>query len=119
MHAEEDAPLTARRVTVAALAALACLGLPASRILAQRLIPSPDPARETPSPTVAAPSPVSIRINAVVTDRRGRPLVDLKPGDFQLDDNGITQALSSVELRKVPPAAAAASPIASPEDERK
>jgi VWFA-related protein len=111
--------LTARRIKVAALVAVACLALPAPRLGAQRLAPSSGPAHETPSPTVAEPSPVSIRINAVVTDSRGRPLVDLKPGDFRLDDNGVTQSLSSVELRKVPAAATAATPIASSEDERK
>ena len=77
-----------------------------------------DPVRETPAAAVAAPSPVNIRINAVVTDRRGRPLVDLKPGDFELDDNGVAQSLASVELRTAPRSAAAVAPVLSAEDER-
>jgi hypothetical protein len=109
--------VTARRASVVALAALLCV-LPARpSILAQRL-PAPDPVRETPAAAVPAPSPVNIRINAVVTDRRGRPLVDLKPGDFELDDNGISQALASVELRTAPRSAAAVVPVLSAEDER-
>ena len=52
---------------------------------------------------------LDIRINVVVTDQRGRPVVDLQARDFQLDDNGVTQSLASVELRRAPAGPAAAS----------
>ena len=77
-----------------------------------------EPARETPAAPVAASSPVSIRINAIVLDRRGRPLVDLKPGDFELDDNGVGQSLSSVELRSTAAAATTDAPVPPNEDEQ-
>ena len=70
-----------------------------------------------------SPAPVSIRINVVVTDKRGRSLLDLKPTDFQLDDNGVAQSLASVELRTpARPSAVTAAPVTSiqtDEDERK
>ena len=89
------------------------------RLDAQR-VPPTDPVRVTPPATSPAPPPVNIRINVVVTDRRGRPLVDLKPTDFQLDDNGVTQALASVELRRAPAAvpSGGATPIVTEDDER-
>ena len=70
-----------------------------------RRIAPPEPVHATSPSTTPAPAPVNISINVVVTDRRGRPLVDLKPADFQLDDNGVTQTLASVELRRAPTAA--------------
>ena len=111
--------MTARTGSVAALAAAFTLLSGELRLGAQRVAP-PDPVRATPPATSPAPPPVNIRINVVVTDRRGRPLVDLKPPDFQLDDNGVTQSLASVELRRAPagPAAASVTPIVTEEDER-
>jgi VWFA-related protein len=109
--------LTARRVPVIALLASLCLLSARPQILAQRLA-QPDPAPAAPA-AVSAPLPVSIRINAVVTDRRGRPLIDLKPADFELDDNGVVQALASVELRTAARPGGEAAPVLSDEDERK
>ena len=109
--------MTARRATTIALLASFSL-LPARlHLLAQRLV-LPDPARESPASS-AAPSPVSVRINAVVTDLRGRPLVDLKPGDFELQDNGIAQTLASVELRTVVRDVRDLQPVLSDDDERR
>ncbi|MEO7275461.1 MAG: VWA domain-containing protein, partial [Vicinamibacterales bacterium] len=108
--------MTARTVVVAAsLAAFTLLPDPV-RLQAQRIVP-PGPVHATPA--TPAPTPVTIRINVIVTDPRGRPLVDLKPADFQLEDNGVAQTLASVELRA--PAAgatAAVTPIVTEDDER-
>jgi VWFA-related protein len=69
--------------------------------------------------TGSDPAPVSIRINAIVTDRRGRPIVDLKPSDFELQDNGVDQKIESAVLKAMPPAdSAPGSPIRSAEDEQ-
>jgi VWFA-related protein len=51
-----------------------------------------------------------IRIGAVVTDPRGRPILDLKASDFELTSGGVVQPLSGVELRRAGSPAAAASP---------
>jgi VWFA-related protein len=54
-----------------------------------------------------------------VLDRRGRPLLDLKSGDFELDDNGIAQKIVSVELRSISATAGAPiAPIVTEDDER-
>jgi VWFA-related protein len=114
--------LTARGFQVVAL--LSSLGLlePRPAVLAQHLTPS-NPPSDTPVAGASAPAPVSVRINVVVTDRRGRSLLDLKPGDFALDDNGVAQAVTSVELRtaarSVTPPVAPLNPVLTDDDERK
>lgn len=47
-----------------------------------------------------APRPATIRVEAVVTDSAGRPLLDLKPADFELKASGAVQPLASVDLRR-------------------
>ncbi len=46
----------------------------------------------------------AIRIDAVVTDRQGRPVVGLSPSDFEVLENGVRRPLASAEPRGVPPA---------------
>jgi VWFA-related protein len=112
--------LRARTGSLAALVAAFTLLSGDARLAAQRIAP-PEPVHATSPSTTPAPSPVNISINVVVTDRRGRPMVDLKPADFQLDDNGVTQTLASVELRRAPTAASPPSvaPVVTEDDERK
>jgi VWFA-related protein len=72
--------------------------------------PAPDTGRETAA-AGAVPVP-EVRIDAVVTDRNGRPILDLKPGDFELVENGVTLKLGGVELRTPPrPAGLGAPPV--------
>jgi VWFA-related protein len=42
-----------------------------------------------------------VRVDALVTDG-GRPLVNLKPGDFELRDNGVLQTLAEASLESLP-----------------
>ena len=111
--------MTARTGSVAAFVAAVTLLSAGLRATAQRIVPA-DPVHATTPSTTPGAAPINIRINAIVTDNRGRPLVDLKPTDFQLDDNGVTQAIASVELRRAPTVAANAvvTPVATPDDER-
>jgi VWFA-related protein len=44
--------------------------------------------------------PPSVRIGAVVTDRSGRPLLDLTASDFDLRSGGVAQAIEAVELHR-------------------
>lgn len=44
-----------------------------------------------------------VRIDAVVTDAKGRPVLDLEAADFELIENGTRRTLSHVELRAGPP----------------
>ena len=114
--------MTARRIRIAAVLSSLSVLAPRPAVLAQRLNPSGQPS-DTPVAGVASPAPVSIRINVVVTDKRGQSLLDLKPTDFQLDDNGVAQSLASVELRTpARPSAVTAAPVTSiqtDDDERK
>ena len=42
-----------------------------------------------------------VRVDALVTDGR-RPITGLKPGDFELRDNGVVQAIDSAALESLP-----------------
>jgi VWFA-related protein len=73
-------------------------------------------ARQQPSkPDEAA---AAIRIDAVVTDAQGRPVLDLRPADFELLENGVSKPLQAVELRTAAGEAASA-PIESAADEER
>jgi len=58
-----------------------------------------------------------VRIDAVVTDNRGRPVPGLRASDFQLIENGAPQTLTDVEFRTVPEAVAPIAPLATEADE--
>src|SRR3954466_16046552 len=60
---------------------------------------------------------VPVRIDAVVTDSRGRPVPGLRASDFQLIENGTAQTLTDVEFRTVPEGAAPIAPLATEADE--
>src|SRR5690348_4309260 len=69
------------------------------------------PAAQTDSDQAA------IRIDAVVTDANGRPIVDLRPADFELREDGVARPLDAVELRTLPKPGDAAPPIQTESDE--
>lgn len=46
--------------------------------------------------------PPAIRIDAVITDSQGRPILDLRQSDFELLDNGVSRPIESVQLRTLP-----------------
>ena len=66
------------------------------------------------------PSVPAVRLDVVVTNGGGAPILDLRPGDFELRENGVVRPIGSVELRR-PSAGPSAEipPIASPEDEQR
>lgn len=59
-----------------------------------------------------AARPVTVRVDAVVTDRAGRPLLDLKAAEFELKAAGAVQPIGSVELRRAGPEPAAGRTLA-------
>ena len=88
---------------------------------AQQPVPS---AVKGPAPDAAATRPAAdvpaVRIDAVVTDANGRPIVDLRPSDFELLDNGSARPIGAVELRTLPRTAPAdLTPIETQEDEER
>lgn len=72
------------------------------------------------SPAVGPPNAddVPVRIDAVVTDQKGRPILDLRPSDFELIEHGAPRPFTGVELRAAARAeSAAAGPIETEADE--
>ena len=90
-----------------------------SRLVSQQPQAQRDEARDTSARPAADAPPVIIRINAVVTDRRGLPILNLTAADFELRDNGREQKLDAVVLQSAPAAIATeAPPILSEQDEQ-
>jgi VWFA-related protein len=73
------------------------------------------PARQAAGPADSDNAP--LRVDAVVTDRQGRPILSLRPSDFELIENGSPRPLVAVELRTTARAASAAAPVADESDE--
>ncbi len=106
-----------------------CGVVPAWVVVAAVLYMSPASARvEMQLPAAPARAPVassspdtvSVRIDAVVTDQKGRPVLDLRPSDFEVIEHGAPAPLTTVELRSHwPPIDGAAAPIESAEDEKR
>lgn len=66
------------------------------------------------------PAVPPIRIDAVVTDLSGKPILDLRAGDFELRENGVVQPIGAVELRAISRNAEAdTTPIASASDQER
>ena len=61
----------------------------------------PTAVAQQPSPP-AADNATQNRIDAVVTDAQGRPILDLRASDFELLENGEPKPLQKVELRTLP-----------------
>ena len=57
---------------------------------------------QPPPPATDAEVPPPIRIDAVVTDAAGRPVVDLRPSEFELLENGVARPIESIQLRTLP-----------------
>lgn len=76
------------------------------------------PAKRAGAATEPAPSGRQVRLDAVVTDRQGRPILDLEPTDFEVVENGVVQRIDAVELR-ASARAATALPVESGEDEER
>jgi VWFA-related protein len=102
------------RVSVTWCAALVCVlaTVPFGGALATARRPQPAAAAGGPPNPGEAP----VRIDAVVTDRQGRPILDLQPSDFELFENGASRSFTTVELRSAA-AHAAAAPIETEADE--
>jgi VWFA-related protein len=75
-------------------------------------------ASSNPEPTARI-----VKLDAIVVDAKGRPVLDLKPSDFEIVEGGVTQKIDAAELRTSGPARASVDgeppPIASDDDERR
>jgi VWFA-related protein len=80
------------------------------------------PVPDSPAPVPLAPGVQREQVNlilidVVVTDRKGRPVEDLQPGEFSLRVDGHPQTIHSVELRRAVEGPAG-SPVPSREADR-
>ncbi len=71
------------------------------------------------SPVPPAADVPRVRIDAVVTDAQGRPVLDLRPSDFELVENGVVRPLDAVDLHALPRSDDGAPPIQTEADERR
>lgn len=64
-----------------------------------------------------------VRVDAIVTDSKGNPVVDLKPGDFEVTEDGKPQTVETLKLIRLdgamPDGQAAPAPIRSDFDEER
>jgi VWFA-related protein len=78
------------------------------------------PAQADPASGPQNPADLPLRIDAVVTDPQGRPILNLRPSDFELLENGASRSLTTVELRTpARPNSAAATPVETEEDQER
>ncbi len=75
-------------------------------------------AQQPPSSPADVNSP-SVRFDAVVTDSQGRAILDLRPSDFELLDNGVARPIESVQLRTLPKDSGPVEEIKTPADEER
>jgi VWFA-related protein len=89
------APRAIATAVVVSMLALATTGI----LRAQR----PAAAGAGSGPGAPPSEPPAVRIDAVVTDRTGRPILDLRASDFELLVNGVVQPIAPGELRPASP----------------
>ena len=77
------------------------------------------PSAQRPSPAAPEGGTPPVRIDAVVTDAQGRPILDLKPSDFELLENGDVKPLDGVELHPLPRALGDLAAIETDADEKR
>ena len=112
--------MTARRSARLAIA-VAGLAAAAPAFAAGQPQPAPPVVTSTASSTTD-PEPVArvVHLDAVVTDRHGKPLLNLGPRDFEVVENGVVQTLNAVELRgSAAPDGSALEPVLTADDERR
>ena len=74
---------------------------------------------QQPAPETSRPEIAAVRINAIVTDSNGRAIVDLRPSDFELLENGVSRPIQAAQLRTLPKDAIPAGPVPSEADEER
>ena len=76
-------------------------------------------AQQPPPPAAASPEIASVRFDAIVTDSNGRAILDLRPSDFELLENGVARPIQAAEFRTLPKDAAPAPPVPTAADEER
>jgi VWFA-related protein len=76
-------------------------------------------APASPTATPANPAHAPVRIDAVVTDPQGRPILNLRASDFELLENGAPRSLTAAEFRTSARADASAGALVTEADEER
>src|SRR6185436_8124765 len=74
---------------------------------------------QQPAPEAASAEIAAVRIDAIVTDSNGRAILDLRPSDFELFENGVSRPIQSAQLRTLPKDAGPVSPVPLESDEER
>jgi VWFA-related protein len=80
----------------AAVALCAVQGGLTSRVRAQEPVPA-QPVRSAALPLEPEPTARIVKMDAIVIDKRGRPVPNLQAADFALVENGVSQKILAVE----------------------
>jgi VWFA-related protein len=78
-------------------------------------------AGSAPASDIAAPNtgPRTIHVDAIVTDKQGKPIVNLKPADFEVLENGVAQKIEAIELKSRASASSSKDAIETADDEER
>jgi VWFA-related protein len=106
-----------RRWSLAA-AVIVVLAAGHSATLAQKVSAPSAPAVPEPA---AGPASASrpVRVEAIVTDQQGQAIVNLRPGDFSILENGVAQKVESAVLTSKAASASVPTPVNSRDDEER
>jgi VWFA-related protein len=102
-----------RSSLAAALLVVFAAGLSASR--GQTTSPRNAPAAPEPALSPAS-EPRTVRVEAIVTDKHGKPILNLRPSDFSIAENGVAQRIDSVVLTSKAALVSAPAPVESSGD---
>lgn len=75
----------------------------ATVILAILLIassPTPSNTQQSPQDATTSPERPVVHIDAIVTDRDGKPIVDLRPDEFLIEEDGDSQVVNAAALER-------------------
>jgi VWFA-related protein len=82
--------------------------------------PPPPPPAQQPQPPQQEPERVQqpirsginfVRVDVIVTDNKGEPVLDLKPGEFTVFEDGKPQQIETFQVIKIEPAAQIDEPV--------
>lgn len=74
---------------------------------------------QQPQPAAVSPEIAPVRIDAIVTDSNGHAILDLRPSDFELLENGVARPIQAAEFRTLAKDAAPVPPVPTAADEER
>jgi VWFA-related protein len=81
--------------------------------------PAGSTAVSAPAELPAKSPPRAVHIDAIVIDQHGRPILNLRPADFEIFENGVQQKIDGVELKSKTSAQSSTEHVDSAADEER